>query len=200
MAQAGGRWKASAAILAGGRSSRFGSDKAVTPVGGRPLIERIVEQLQSCFSEVLISCDDAGKFGVLGVPVVADPVPGCGPLMGIANALREAAYERVFVVACDIPVIEQGLVGRMIEAALDADCVVPVLDGRHPEPLFAVYCRRVLPVVDGLLREGSRAVRSIYARVKVDRIVVPDADWYVNLNTHAELLAYLRRVPPSREP
>ena len=129
-------WEASAAILAGGRSSRFGSDKALALLDGRPLIEQILAQLDNAFAEVLISCDDTAKFSGLGVPVVADPVPGCGPLMGIASALGRARHERVFVVEQNRDAQMRSLL--MTEAEIPGAKLIPALnyDGM---PLTAAF-------------------------------------------------------------
>lgn len=184
---------ATAAVLAGGRSSRFGGDKALAPLRGRSLIEHVVAQLKALFAEVILSTDDPGRYRFLGLETAVDSAPGRGPLAGIGGALRAARHDRVFVVACDIPFVDGALVERLVEAAASADCALPILDGRHVEPLFAVYRRRVLPIVEELLRSGGGPVRLLHSRVSVRKIAVPESDWYANLNTRADYLRYLDR-------
>ena len=105
---------------------------------GKPLIHHIYGQLSSRFDEILISTNEPGKHAFLGARTVPDRVPGKGPLMGIASAVEAARHERVFVTACDIPVIDLDTVARMLVLAEDFDCVIPMSSVGH-EPLFAVY-------------------------------------------------------------
>ena len=178
-------------MLAGGRSSRFGSDKALADLDGRSLIARVIEQLVRRFQEVLISAADSECYGFLGVPVIADRLPGAGPLAGIECAVESARFDTVFVVACDVPVIEMSVVELLLAAAADADVAAPVFDGRHPEPLFAVYRRSALPAISRVLRHGSRGVQEVYRSVRCRTVEIPDAGWYTNLNTEREYRRFL---------
>lgn len=125
----GGRWlcrmKATAIIMAGGGSVRMGRDKSMLPIKTEPMIKHIFEQLRPHFNQVLISADDASKYGFLGVEVVGDKVKGRGPLGGIASALAASANEINFVIACDIPQVDVELVRMMVRQSSSFDAVVP---------------------------------------------------------------------------
>ena len=180
------REKVTAIIMAGGDSRRMGTDKSMLAVNGRPLIQRICEQLRDSFSQVLISANDAGKFAFLGLAVVPDRVPGQGPLMGIASSLNASDNELNFVVACDIPQIELRLVRRMISEAAEsgADIVLPVgSDGKH-EPLFAIYRKSALEVIDKVLSSGGRKISDVFPLCTVKYIEMEGS--LINLNTAAE--------------
>ena len=106
------------AVLAGGQSRRFGSAKALVPVGGMPLASWSVRALEGAgLSAGVVSADEAiGK--ALGVPSRADLQPGLGPLGGLWTALewaRERGDDGVFLLACDMPFITK----RMVRLVLD---------------------------------------------------------------------------------
>src|ERR687888_468797 len=98
----------SAAILAGGRATRFGGrDKSALTIGGRTILERQIEALSAVADEVLVVPDDI--------------VPGCGPLGGLHTALTRARGRAVFVVGCDMPYVEAAFVRHLFELSDDAD-------------------------------------------------------------------------------
>jgi molybdopterin-guanine dinucleotide biosynthesis protein A len=120
----------SAAILAGGKASRFGGqEKSALVVDGRTILERQLSELSPVASEILI----VGAAGApAGVRVVPDIVPGAGPLGGLHTALTEAACEVVVVVACDMPYVSGPFMAHLAGLAADADagiirCVPPTL-------------------------------------------------------------------------
>lgn len=182
--------EASAVILAGGRSSRMGQDKSLLPMNGAPLIRRIYEQLAHRFDEILISTNEPEKYAFLPAKAIPDLVPGRGPLMGIASAAAAAVHERVFVTACDIPVVDLNTVSRMLVLAEDCDCVVPMSFVGH-EPLFAVYRKSVVPAMHDALDAGERRISVIFPRVRTRFYDLGCAPWYRNLNTREDVAAFL---------
>lgn len=194
-----GEWhlaEASAVILAGGASSRMGRDKSLVLVDGKPLIQKVREQLSLRFDDVLISTNDGGKYAFLGARCVPDLQPGNGPLMGIRTALEAARHDRVFVTACDIPVVDDDTVERMLVLAEDFDCVVPRTRVGH-EPLFAVYRRSAIPAMCDVLASGERRIRAVFPRVRTHVFDLGPAEWYRNLNTSEDLAAFLESRPGS---
>ncbi|MEK7995110.1 MAG: NTP transferase domain-containing protein, partial [Planctomycetota bacterium] len=196
----GGQWKlrekAAAIILAGGGSRRMGTDKSMLPVGGRPLITGICEQLRDCFDQVLVSANDADKLAFLGLEIIPDGVPGQGPLMGIASTLEASARELNFVVACDIPHVELRCVRRMLSEAAEtgADIVVPITGEHRYEPLFAVYRKSALEAINKVLSSGGRKITDAFALCQV-KCVELDTD-LVNLNTMAEYEKFKKDLRP----
>ena len=180
------RRDATAIVLAGGDSSRMGLDKGLLPVGGKPMIEHVLEQVRPHFREVLVSANDANEYAFLGERVVADEVPGRGPLMGIVSALDASTYDLAFVVACDMPEIDVGLMRRMFRETEGYDGVVPVGRGSLPEPLFAIYRKSVVPAAREALASGKRRVNEIFRRHRI-KFIEPEGLVPVrNVNTMAE--------------
>jgi len=191
------RWQselsATAIILAGGKSSRMGTDKGMLSINGRTMLEHICKQLRGTFGQILISAGDAEKYGFAGFEVVRDKIPGQGPLMGIASALEASANEINFVAACDIPYIEMGCVGKMLTEAKGADIVVPTTGDKKYEPLFAVYRKSALDAIKRRLRKGGRKISEVFDKCEVKYIDLRKADWLININTLAEYEEFQKR-------
>jgi molybdopterin-guanine dinucleotide biosynthesis protein A len=173
-------------VLAGGDSRRMGRDKALLPVGGRPMIALIIGQLRALFKEIVISADRPDDYGFLGLPVVPDMTPGQGPLRGIASSLPRMTHDLNFVTACDIPRIDLSFVNRLIKMADGYDLVLPTIESHLYEPLFAVYRKSVVPEAARILEGGGRSILALIDRVKVNLVTIPDRNWVRNINTEAE--------------
>ena len=184
-----GRWTvrmpATAIILAGGGSSRMGRDKTMLPVGGRPMIKHAYEQLRPYFAETLISSNNAAIHDFLGATVVADDATGKGPIMGIISALRTSTNDINFVIACDMPDIDTGLMREMLRLGREYDVVVPRVGADMYEPLFAVYTKDALPAMEELVESGNNKIIDSYGRCRVRYVDLPGRR-FRNINTRAE--------------
>ncbi len=194
---AGGRWaikmEATAIILAGGAGARMGCDKTMLPIDGQPMIKHIYEQLRPHFSQILISSNDPSRHGFLGATVVPDRSVGRGPLMGIASALRVSEYERNFVIACDMPDVDIGLVRAMLRQVGDNDAVIPTVGPGLYEPLFAVYRRSALPALEETLHSGSNRILDSFSRCRVTYVDLSDRR-LKNVNTMSEYREHIKQV------
>ncbi|MFN8352565.1 MAG: molybdenum cofactor guanylyltransferase [Flavobacteriales bacterium] len=179
-------------VLAGGRSSRMGSDKALLEFEGSTLLHRAIQLLRQHCREVLV-IGHPERHADPHATVVPDERPGLGPLGGLATALKVARYGRLLVVACDMPMVNDRLLVRL-KGLLDqgADAAVPRHEGGL-EPLAAAYHRHCMEPFDhclstGLLRmtDGLAAVRTAH----LDLVPGSDgwpADLFRNLNTPTDL-------------
>ena len=197
-----GKWRArepaTLIVLAGGRSARMGRDKSLLPVGGKPMIQHIVERLGPHFEQVLISADEPGKYRFLETPVIPDGVRGQGPIAGMVAALQAARNDLTMVVACDIPNVAGTFAERLLWEAEGVDAVVPTADG-YLEPLCAVYRRSAIPVARAALARGEHRIRSLYEQLRTRLVETGRAERLLNLNTPAEYEAYRNTGdPPAR--
>ncbi|MBI4773032.1 MAG: molybdenum cofactor guanylyltransferase [Deltaproteobacteria bacterium] len=184
-------------ILAGGRSSRFGENKALAVVKGETLIERVVRTLDTLFDSCLIVTNEPHVFSFLGLPAVEDMVKGLGPLGGIHTALKTIQEPYAFVVACDMPELNPRLVRLLVGLRHEYDVVVPRIDG-WLEALHAVYSKRCLKAVESVITSGFRQVIRFFPEVRVryvDRKEVEEADpaleSFFNINTRDDLRRFL---------
>jgi len=191
----GGRWSmpvaAAAIVMAGGRSERMGQDKALLQVDGQPLVAGLAGQLAPWLDAVLISANEPERFAFTGLQVVVDREPGQGPLMGIASALAESPCERNLVVACDMPQVDRALARELLARLAGADVAVPVdPEGRY-EPLFAAYRKGAAAAMFAALAAGKRRIWDAYQDLRIERVPLSAHDLPVNLNTPADLEAFL---------
>lgn len=185
------RHKATAIVLAGGKSSRMGEDKGMLPINGKPLIAHIVEQLQDSFDEIIIGANDPEKYRFLNLPVIPDLEKDRGPLMGIYSCLKASTNNINFITACDIPTMNIGLINNMILLADGVDIVMPVGKENHYEPLFAVYLKSVLPSADIVLKNNCRRIIELLNFAKVRFIDFDNSKWYENLNHKVDYLNFI---------
>lgn len=170
-------------VLAGGKSSRMGQNKAFLDMHGVPLVVTAARTV-AAVAETVTLVGDPLIYAGLGLPVIADHYPGCGPLAGIHAALHHATHEWNLVAACDMPVARQvwdELLRQLREAF---DCVMPVAGGRL-EPLGALYHRRCLEAIDEALAAGRYKVTDALAGLRLLRVPFP-AETFRNLNTPEE--------------
>lgn len=182
-----------AVIVAGGRSRRMQRDKAFLDIGGKMLIERVLEVVNPLFSSVLINSNTPQRFERWGVPVIPDIFPGKGALGGIYTGLVHARTDAVFCVACDLPFLNPELIAFMQTEARGCDALVPkTSDGLHP--LHAIYSRSCRTVIETRLRENKLKISDLFSLVETHYVeedeicrFEPELKVFVNVNTLEEL-------------
>jgi molybdopterin-guanine dinucleotide biosynthesis protein A len=183
-------------ILAGGESSRMGMDKGLLEIDGVPLIVRTA-RLVDGVDRMASAATVVGRpetYQRIGLRATADGWPGCGPLGGIATALRASETEWNLIVACDLPYLTcewlQFLTRRARESV--ADAVVPMSE-HGAEPLCAMYHSRCEPAIRGALAQGTRKVTEGLVRVRLEYL--EPTEWkcfdsdgllFKNMNTPAD--------------
>lgn len=155
---------ANAIVLAGGKSSRFGSDKAFAKVRGIAIIEYLLLLLSPLFNRVIIVSNLVEKYERYNVKIVSDKVTGTGPLGGIYSGLVESDLEKNFVIACDMPLVSLNLIKHML--SFDGyDAVIPKIDEKV-EPLCAVYSKNSISEIEKQITMGDLKVRNLYKKIK----------------------------------
>lgn len=191
-------------VLAGGRSTRMGKDKALLPYGGRPLVQHAVCLLRSAGLEphIVGSRPDLSVYA----PVVEDLHAGYGPLGGIEAALASSMSEWNVFLPVDLPLLPAVFVRYLIKrsAITGAVTTIPTVTGR-PEPLCAVYRRdlltgiraslearkyKVMDAIENAVRPDQLDLFSVEA-VAATRddwpVDLPLGRWFQNLNTPSDL-------------
>ncbi len=184
-----------AAVLAGGRSSRMGSDKAFVLWRGRRLIDRQLALLKALGpTELLVSGRAGIDYGVADVRVVLDAQPDQGPLGGLAALLHATAAPNVLILAVDLPAMTEAFLERLLLQCCAGVGVVPLTESGW-EPLVAVYPRDVLPVINARLARGDLAMHAMIAEatraglLQAVEITGLHRDVFRNLNTPLDLNA-----------
>jgi molybdopterin-guanine dinucleotide biosynthesis protein A len=181
------------AILAGGRSSRMGTDKSFVRVLGRPLIEDILAQVTGLGGETLIVTNRPNDYAYLGMPLFTDVLPDKGALGGLYSALHSASRRHVLCIACDMPFVVPPLLDHLIQLIPEGDAIVPRLAG-EAEPFRAVYSRACLGPIRAALDAGRMRVISFFPDVRVRYVDEAEIDRFdprhlsfFNVNTPADL-------------
>jgi molybdopterin-guanine dinucleotide biosynthesis protein A len=149
-------------ILAGGKSTRMGTDKAFLVFRGRTLLEQALE-LGRCVTGNVTIVGAPEKFGSFA-PVVEDIFPDCGPLGGIHAALRSSKSEFNLILAVDLPFISPALLQHLLKkAALLPNAIVTIPYGPHGwQPLCAVYRGEFVDMAEKSLRAGRYKIDVLF--------------------------------------
>jgi len=186
------------AILAGGKSSRMGTDKSFVRVLGRPLIEDVLAQVAGIGAETIIITNRVDDYRTLGLPLFTDVLPDKGALGGIYTALHSSSQPHTLCVACDMPFVVRPLLDYLISLIPEADAIVPRLNG-EAEPFRAIYSRVCLSPIRAALDAGKMRVISFFPDVRVRFVDEPEIDRFdpqhlsfFNVNTPEDLEQALR--------
>ena len=181
-------------VQAGGRSTRMGGEpKALLRLGGRPIIQRVVDAVAPAVDDLLLVTNTPELYRFLGLPMVADVFPDGGSLGGIYSGLRAARGEAAFTVACDMPFLHPDVVRLVVARAGEADVVIPRV-GDQLETLHALYAKTCLPHMETRLAAGQLKIVGFFDRVRVVEIGAEAVARYrdpavvfMNVNTPDEL-------------
>jgi molybdopterin-guanine dinucleotide biosynthesis protein A len=180
-------------ILAGGNSTRFGSNKALAMLNDMPLIRHVADILSALFDETLLITNTPEIYEFLDWPARPDIFAKSGPLAGIHAALQEISSSRAFVVGCDMPFLDGDLIRFICSRSGKWDAVIP----RHSmgmEPLHAVYTKPLLPLLEKMLAAGERKVGGFVEKLNVRWVeekeilaIVPDRTPFHNINRRQDM-------------
>lgn len=184
-------------VLAGGKGQRLGHDKIQECIGGKSLINRVVDTLSSFRCQIIIvSAREQSLSGVSSYPEtkrVTDIYPDKGPLGGVYTGLFVSEHLRNVVVAADMPFLDLSLLNYMVEKSAGFDVVIPRI-GRMIEPLHAVYSKECLQPMKHQLENGELSIHSLFTQLRVNYIEANEIDRFdpehlsfFNINTAAEL-------------
>lgn len=181
-------------IQAGGKSTRMGGrPKALLELGGRRIIERVLDVVAAVVDDVLIVTNTPDLYGFLGVAMVPDAYPEHGSLGGIFTGLSAATGEAVFTVACDMPFLHRDVARLVVARAGEADVIIPRV-GQQLETLHAVYGKTCLAAMETRLRAGRLKIVGFFDDVRVVEISEAEVARhrspeivFMNVNTPEEL-------------
>jgi molybdopterin-guanine dinucleotide biosynthesis protein A len=192
----------SGVIMAGGASQRLGRNKALERIGGKALIERVIDSLVPLTTEVLVVVGRPEEAAALRLPpsvrIESDRYPGRGSLGGIFTGVDASAEPWSLVVACDMPFLNRELLRHLMEQSTNVGAVIPRLGGQI-EPLHALYSKACLAPMERMVRAGDLKIAPLFEAVRVryvgeetiDRIDPRHLSFF-NINTQADLEEAMR--------
>lgn len=195
-------------LLAGGKSRRMGEDKRFLLVGEQTLFERTLAVLQSIFETVCVVIAQDSPPLKAEVPVFRDLIAGCGSLGGLYTGLKQAHTEYAFVVACDMPFLNPILVRYLVSLRDKTDIVMVRLE-QGLQPTHALYSRRCLPVIEGMLQARLLKIQYLATHQSLHTRLVAESELrkidheglsFINVNTPADLDAARMRHARGTDP
>jgi len=185
-------------ILAGGKSLRYGTNKAFVEVEGIPLIERVFKVMDTLFEEVILITNTPNLYSYLDRPMFEDIYKGKGPMGGLLTALSVLFPRPGFIVACDMPTLNADLIRHMVTAAEGFDIVVPMI-GHRFEALHALYGPACLAPVKQLVSQNTLQIIRLFEHVSVRyvkedelRRFDPQLASFFNINSPLEVERLMR--------
>lgn len=169
-------------VLAGGESSRMGEDKSLMLFKEQQLIAFSLKALQDHCDPILISTNNQEHLS-FSLPLIADKYKKIGPIAGIHSALLHSKTDYIIVLPCDSPMVKPQFIQYLISQIEDEiDAVVPQY-GKHIEPLFAIYHKRILSKVEDQILSEDYKLQNLLQSINSKVIEVQDRSCFVNINT-----------------
>jgi molybdopterin-guanine dinucleotide biosynthesis protein A len=189
-------------ILAGGQSTRLGTDKASLIINKKTLLQHVLDAIAPIVSNVVIVRGHGQVIPHLSTPVkvVEDFIPGGGPIAGLFTGLKNIQVNQAYVVGCDMPFLETILLESLLPFSDGYDAIVPIVDGKK-QSLHAIYSRSCLDTITNLLRKGQPGLHDLFSQVKVRYLneskLGDSARWQrscFNINTQLDLDSAKRSI------
>jgi molybdenum cofactor guanylyltransferase len=171
----------SAAIMAGGKSSRLGRNKALLALGNTTVIKHVIATVSAIAMPVTIITNNPEEYKQLGFATAGDLRPGCGPLSGIHAALSLSGTEYVLVKSCDIPLIGPEHLHLLHSNYPGHD--ITIFKTSRFEPLCAIYRRTCLPALEELIDHGDYRIIDLFPTLDTRVIRSDDVDAFRSINT-----------------
>jgi molybdopterin-guanine dinucleotide biosynthesis protein A len=194
--------KASGIILAGGKNTRIGKNKAFIQLPtGVTILQNTLNVLQKIFPEIIIVTNQKEAYLKYNVQanacpsgqVVEDLIKESGPIGGIFTGLCHSTSKRNFVVACDMPFVNPAVIRLLLDEGESHDVVIPEING-EVEPLCAVYSKNCIPVMFEHLQKQNLKMRQVLSKLQVKKIGTEEIDRldpghlsFFNINTEEDL-------------
>jgi len=172
-------------ILAGGKSSRMGENKAFSKLNNKSLIEYLIEVFEEQNYEILIS-GKKQEYGFLNYPVIEDNFQDIGPLAGIESGLRAATNQRIIFSSCDTPFIDCSFLTRLEQESQNCEVVVPVYKNFW-QPMNALYSKKNHQLALELIDKGQAYPKDLIRKADYKELLYNNDRSFFNINTLADL-------------
>lgn len=187
----------SAVVLCGGKSKRMGFDKALLKVDGEYILKLTSLKLKTMFSEVILVADKKEKLspidGLLDCVIVEDNYVDCGPLGGICTGFEVSKNPYIFVIACDMPIIEESIIKKMYNKLSNEQALLCLLDN-YIEPMHAFYNRSSYIILKNQVTQNELSIQKSCSKLSITKYLVDDNEkkvFFHNLNSPLDFKNYV---------
>jgi molybdopterin-guanine dinucleotide biosynthesis protein A len=158
-------------ILAGGKSSRMGTDKGLLELCGKPLIRYTIQVLSELCNTIIISTS-SDAYQSFGYQTVADEIPGIGPMGGIYSALKQSKTEKNLVLSCDLPFVSKELLSYILSNSDGCQVAVPWEGNQYYEPLCGFYNLSVLDQMTTFIQKGNYKLPDLFEEISINKLTI----------------------------
>jgi molybdenum cofactor guanylyltransferase len=178
-------------ILAGGKSNRFGTDKALYPYRGKRMVEYAIEILRPICSDILLSTNKPGDFLFTGLETVTDIYTDCGPLGGIHACLLQSKNEHNVVISCDLPELQTDLFRTLLNHKSGFQVVIPIHKGLK-ETMAGYFHKSAIAFLEKALKRNQFKLTDAIAQLQTLFLDVEKMPFYSdilfsNVNTKEDI-------------
>ena len=177
-------------ILAGGKSSRMGTDKGLLLLNDKPFVQYSIDALKPLVSDIMIVSDNE-DYDVFGLKRINDITKNAGPVAGICAGLEASTNVYNMILSCDIPLITSEILQKLIDSIDDTSEIIQVESQGKSMPLIAIYKKHLAKTFDSFLQADERRLRVVIKRCKSKNIIIEKEHDFatMNVNTQTELKA-----------
>ncbi|MGF7137914.1 molybdopterin-guanine dinucleotide biosynthesis protein A [Roseimarinus sediminis] len=175
-------------VMAGGKSSRMGSDKGLLDFEGKPMVKYAIDLLSAYFKTLIISSNDR-NYEMFNLPLVPDFHKNCGPICGLHAVMQQVETPYVFILSCDMPLMTVPVVEKLLASLNDDEIVVPRLTDGKIEPLCAIYSVRLLNKIEKQMLRSCYKMTELIKSSASNYVDFKDAGPFFNINHPGELNA-----------
>lgn len=184
-------------ILAGGKSSRMGTDKGLLLIEGKEMIAYVIEQMQPLFDDLVIVSNNP-EYEKFGLKVIPDLIKDIGPAGGIYTALHHSEAQLNFVVSCDMPFVTREAIDFIFKNRNESEIVLVENQGKL-EPLFGIYSKDCEEKWLQLIYQHKIKLQEMVSHFKLKTISVDDNEifstsFFKNINTREDFNNVLNRI------
>ncbi len=174
-------------ILAGGESSRMGTDKGLLELKGKPMIEHLIDTFSERFSSISIATSNK-QYIQFGLPVLTDDYEAIGPLGGIHSALKKSKGKQVLFLSVDAPFVTVEIIEELLSKRKDGTISFAAV-GDRKFPLIGVYSTELVEQLENYIQNGKRSVFGFLEESENEVIAFPEemSDYFQNINTPEDL-------------
>jgi len=181
-----------AVILAGGKSRRMKTDKALIKFNDKTLLENQIDLLNPIFNKIIISANSQ-KYSFANLQIINDEQSDLGPIGGILSVLKRVKTDYVFIISVDMPLITTDLIKHLISKKANYDIVLPVFNDKY-EPTCAVYSRNCINTIEKQILANDYKLKNFIEKSNTNVVKINEnlefynKNLFVNLNSPKDLI------------
>lgn len=177
-------------ILAGGKSTRMCTNKALLPLFNTTIIEHIYNILKPVCKEILIS-SNSNEYKFLNCPTIPDKIKDIGPISGILSTLEVSKSDQNIILSCDVPLVTTVFLKFLLSNTSNYDTTIPVVNN-FAEPLIGIYSKKIIPIIENEIKQKNFSIYKMLKKVNCNFLEINEKTYifgknmFLNINNFEE--------------